>query len=135
MRLRLSLVVVTVLAALQAGQVGNQARAALPTIIHWHGETWQVYLVYNMNPAYPNPKVGRLLGRTTALDRFSAEPPVGLAGRWPVSVYALSKIDRHVAIYVIGGHVHRELLVRRGWRVKTGSPLAHVMNYSGTIPG
>jgi hypothetical protein len=135
MRLRISLAAATVLAALLAGQIGDQARAALPTIIHWHGETWQMYLVYSMNPAHPNPKVGRLLGRTTALDRFSAEPPVGLAQRWPVSVYTLPKIDRHVAVYVTGGHVHRELLVRRGWRVNTGSPLARVMNYSGAIPG
>ena len=134
MRLRAVVVAAIALVLTTCGGV-QTAEAALPTIVHWHGQGWQVYLLYNMNPAHPNPKVGRLLGRTTALDRFSAEPPVGLAKRWPVNVYTLPKIDRHVAVYVTGGHVHRELLVRRGWRVKPGSPLARVMNYSGTVPG
>ncbi len=132
MRLRFSLAAAAVLAALLAGLLGNQARAAFP-MVRWHGESWDSFLLYNMNPAHPNPKVGRLLGRTTALDRFSAEPPAGLAKQWPVNVYTLPKIDRHVAVYVTGGHIHRELLVRRGWRVRPGSPLARVMNHTDKV--
>jgi len=112
----------------------RSAEAALPSIVRWHGESWQVYLVYNMNPAHPDPKVGRLLGRTKLLDRWPFPCPIG-CDRLPVNVFTLPKIDRHVAVYVTGGHVHRELLVRRGWHVRPGSPLASLMNYSGTVPG
>ena len=101
-------------------------------MVRWHGERWDSFLLYNMNPAHPNPKVGRLLGRTTALDRSAVPPPLGFK-RWPVNVYTLPKIDRHVAVYVTGGHIHRELLVRRAWRVRPGSPLARVMNYTGKV--
>lgn len=131
MRLRVG-VVAAVLAGLL---VGAPARATLPTVIHWRGEVWEVYLVYNMNPAHPNSKVERLLGRTKALDRSGFGLPPGEWKPLPVSVYALPRIDRDVAVYVTGGHVGRELLVRQGWRVKSRSPLAHVMNFVGKVPG
>jgi hypothetical protein len=130
MRLRLSI------AVLLAGVlVASQARAAVPTVIHWHGKTWQVYLVYNMNPAHPNPKIERLLGRTKALDRSGFGLPPREWKPLPVSVYALPRIDPHVGVYVTGGHVGRELLVRHGWRVRSGSPLASLMNFVGAVPG
>lgn len=130
MRLRLSI------AVLLAGVlVASQARAAVPTVIHWHGKTWQVYLVYNMNPAHPNPTVERLLGRTKALDRSGVGMPPWEWKPLRVDVYKLPSIDRNVAVYVRGGHVGRELLVRDGWRVKPDSPIARVMNFVGKVPG
>ena len=132
--MRIRVVVAAIALALMVLGGRKAADAALPVIVRWHGEGWQVYLVYNMNPAHPNPKVGRLLGRTKVLDRWPFPRPNGYE-RLPVNVLTLPKIDRHVAVYVTGGHVHRELLVRRGWRVRPHTPLSRIMNYTGIVPG
>jgi hypothetical protein len=134
-RLRSRLLAAAVLVVLLFGLSARQAFAPLPTVIHWRGEIWQVYLVYNMNPAHPNPTVERLLGRTKALDRSGVGMPPWEWKPLRVDVYKLPSIDRNVAVYVRGGHVGRELLVRDGWRVKPDSPIARVMNFVGKVPG
>lgn len=78
--------------------IGGDARAGLP-MMRWRGENWHPFLLYNMNPRHPNPALGRLLGRTKALDRWQVPPPIG-AQRLPVSVYTLPHVDRHIAVYV-----------------------------------
>ena len=132
MRSRLARVSVT-LALFVGAVIGGDASAGLP-MTRWHGENWHPFLLYNMNPRHPNPALGRLLGRTKALDRWQVPPPIG-AQRLPVSVYTLPHVDRHVAVYVVGGHVGRALLVQRGWRIRPHTLLSRIMNYTGTVAG
>src|SRR6476469_2500511 len=70
------------------------ATAACPTLVRWHGTMWQLDM---LNNGQPRPAHGPLLGRTRVLD-LECVPIPGFKSQ-PVSVYALPKIDPHVAFY------------------------------------
>jgi hypothetical protein len=102
------------------------APAACPQVIRWHQTTWELAVLAN---GQARPAHGRLLGRTRALD-LQCVPLVG----WKpevVSVYALPKIDPHVAFYQEGGHAAWAVFVRRGWRIRPGTPLWRLIHRFG----
>ncbi len=46
------------------------------------------------------------------------------AQRLAVSIYTPPHVDRHIAVYVVGVHVGRARLVRRGWQIRPHTPLS-----------
>ena len=84
---------------------------------------WQLSM---LNNGQPRPAHGPLLGRTRVLD-LECVPIPGFKSQ-PVSVYALPKIDPHVAFYQEGGHGPWAVFVRHGWKVKPGTPLWRVLH-------
>ena len=106
-----------------AACAAHGAMAACPHFVQWRHTTWDLAL---MNNGQPRPAHGRLIARARLLDLQCVAVPLSKPG--VVSVYALPKIDPHVAYYQEGGHGPWAVFVRRGWKVKANTPLWRVLH-------
>lgn len=106
-----------------AAFLASAADAACPHLMQWRHTTWRMAM---MNNGQPRPAHGRLIARTRLLDLRCIAVPLSKPGL--VSVYALPKIDPHVAYYQEGGHGPWAVFVRRGWKVRPNTPLWRLLH-------